>query len=105
MRALRAPLQGHDRRYCGTRRRPWAGLGICTYGWTEAGAARIARAKALRAPPAGDDLAAHRESREGQEPTLRTTLRSTSRWWILIAAVLLLIGALRAAAVVFLPIG
>lgn len=43
-------------------------------------------------------------SRDGQEPTLRTSLRSASRWWILFAAVLLLIGALRTAAVVFLPI-
>lgn len=43
-------------------------------------------------------------SRDGQEPTLRTSLRSASRWWILLAAVLLLIGALRAAAVVFLPV-
>lgn len=49
-------------------------------------------------------MAENHASRDGHEPTLRTSLRSASRWWILFAAVLLLIGALRAAAVVFLPI-
>lgn len=37
-------------------------------------------------------------------PTLRASLRSASRWWVLLAAILLLIGAMRGAAVVFMPI-
>jgi AI-2 transport protein TqsA len=73
---------------------------------------RIAAANHLRDPqrPAGERLSKSPQSTGtpqstgAQEPTLRTSLRSASRWWILFAAVLLLIGAMRAAAVVFLPV-
>lgn len=41
---------------------------------------------------------------EGRQPTLSASLRTASRWWILIAGGLLFIGALREAAVVFMPI-
>jgi AI-2 transport protein TqsA len=37
-------------------------------------------------------------------PTLSASLRSASRWWMLFAALLLLVGAMRSAAVVVLPI-